>query len=239
MASKSATGPYDLFILGMSIYVLAALSAQTLFDLHPETVKILDYADVAVCIVFLIDFIRLLVLAENRRHYLVTWGWLDLISSIPTLDVCRWGRAARIFRILRVIRAIRATRLISTFILERRAPCAFWAASLFAVLVTIFGSIGILHLEEAAASNIRTAEDALWWSFVTVTTVGYGDHFPVTSSGRVLAALLMFTGIGLFGTYTAYVASAFLAPGEQEQGQELESIRKELREMRAAIDQQR
>ncbi len=69
----------------------------------------------------------------------------------------------------------------------------------------------ILHLETNHESNIHSAADAMWWSFVTVTTVGYGDHFPVTPSGRVLAAVLMIAGIGLFGTFTAYIATAFLS----------------------------
>ncbi len=237
MDNERSAGPYQLFMLGLCVYVLAALAAQTLFTLDPETVKILDVADVAVCVVFLADFGVTLVRTKNRWRYLITWGWLDFISSIPAIDVFRWGRAARIFRILRVLRGLRATRLLSTFVLERRAPCAFWAASLFAILVTIFGSIGILHLEQAEGSNIKTAEDAVWWSFVTITTVGYGDHFPVTSAGRVLAALLMFAGIGLFGTYTAFVASAFLAPGEKEQEREMAEIRREMRRLRESLSE--
>ncbi len=239
MDNEQSSGPYQLFILGLCVYVLAALAAQTLFTLGSETIKILDYADTAVCVVFLADFVRTLARAPNRWRYLITWGWLDFISSIPAIDVLRWGRTARIFRILRVLRGLRATRLLSTFVLEKRAPCAFWAASLFAILVTIFGSVGILHLEQAEGSNIQTAEDALWWSFVTITTVGYGDHFPVTSSGRVLASLLMFAGIGLFGTYTAFVASAFLAPGEKEQEREMAEIRREMRRLREAMGKEK
>lgn len=235
MSQTPKAGPYQLFMLGLCVYVLAALAAQTLFSLNPETVKILDAVDFAVSILFLFDFAHSLATAENRWRYLVTWGWLDFISSIPTLDICRWGRAARIFRIMRVLRGLRATRLLSTFVLDRRAECALWAAMLFGILVTIFGSIAILHLEQAEGANIQTAEDAIWWSFVTVTTVGYGDHFPVTSSGRALAALLMFTGIGLFGTFTAFVASAFMAPGEAEQDLEMAKIRQELTRLREAL----
>ena len=71
---------------------------------------------------------------------------------------------------------------------------------------------------------------------MTVTTVGYGDHFPVTPIGRVLAAGLMATGIGLFGTFTAFVASAFLAPGEKGQEQEIAGLRGEIRALREAIE---
>jgi voltage-gated potassium channel len=230
------SGPYQLFMLGLSVYVIAALGAQVFFDLDPDTIEILDISDTAICAVFFLDFLRSLIRAENRLQYFVRWGWIDLISSIPTIDWFRWGRAARILRILRVLRGFRATRLLSSFAVERRAAIAFWAAVLVAVLVTIFGSIAVLTLERPGSGNITTAADALWWSFVTVTTVGYGDHFPLSPSGRIVAAGMLLVGIGLFGTFTAYVASAFLSPGEAEQDRDLAALREEVRELRNVIE---
>jgi voltage-gated potassium channel len=231
-----SSGPYQLFMLGLSVYVIATLGAQVIFKLDPDTIEILDISDTAICAVFFLDFLRSLIRADNRLQYFVRWGWIDLISSIPTIDWFRWGRAARIFRILRVLRGFRATRLLSSFALERRAASAFWAAVLIAILVTIFGSIAVLTLERPGEGNIKTAADALWWSFVTVTTVGYGDHFPLSPSGRIVAAAMMVTGIGLFGTFTAYVASAFLSPGEADQDRALAALREEVRELRHVIE---
>jgi voltage-gated potassium channel len=68
--------------------------------------------------------------------------------------------------------------------------------SLVALLLTVFCSIAILHFENDSNGNIKTAEDAIWWAFVTITTVGYGDRFPVTSEGRIIAAVLMSAGVG-------------------------------------------
>lgn len=79
----------------------------------------------------------------------------------------------------------------------------------------IFSSIAILQVETKEASNIKTAEDALWWSYVTITTVGYGDKFPVTTEGRIIAMLLMTVGVGLFGTFTGYVASWLVESGRK------------------------
>ena len=59
-------------------------------------------------------------------------------------------------------------------------------------------------------SNIKTAEDAIWWAWVTITTVGYGDKYPVTTEGRIIASFLMTAGVGLFGTFTGFIASWFL-----------------------------
>jgi voltage-gated potassium channel len=81
----------------------------------------------------------------------------------------------------------------------------------------ISSSIAILELETAKESNIKTAEDALWWTYTTITTVGYGDKYPVTTEGRILAMVLMTFGVGFFGTFTAYVASIFVRGNQPEQ----------------------
>lgn len=80
----------------------------------------------------------------------------------------------------------------------------------------IFGSISLLQVEHDANSNIKTAEDAIWWAFVTITTVGYGDKYPVTTEGRIIAAFLMVTGVGLFGTFTGYMTSWFVGSQKKE-----------------------
>ena len=78
------------------------------------------------------------------------------------------------------------------------------------MILSLFGGVSVLILEsDATGANIKTATDALWWTFVTVTTVGYGDFYPVTVLGRCVAVLLMIVGIGTFGTFTAYIASFF------------------------------
>lgn len=74
----------------------------------------------------------------------------------------------------------------------------------------IFSSIAILEVEDAPESNIKTAEDAIWWTYTTITTVGYGDKYPVTTEGRLIAMTLMTFGVGLFGTFTAYISSMFV-----------------------------
>jgi voltage-gated potassium channel len=74
----------------------------------------------------------------------------------------------------------------------------------------LFASVTILELEDTPDANIKTAEDAIWWAYATITTVGYGDKYPVTTGGRIIAAMLMTTGVGLFGTFTAYVSSWFV-----------------------------
>lgn len=154
------------------------------------------------------------------------------------IDAFRVGRAARIVRILRLLRAIRSTRILVTFILERRAQSGLLAALLVSVVLVVFASIAILRFERdlGEAANIKSPEDALWWAVVTITTVGYGDRFPVSSEGRVIATFLMTAGVGLFGTLSGLVAAWFLAPAGVKQDSELQLMRRELRELRGLVE---
>ena len=187
---------------------------------------------------FSCDFLVSLWRAPDRRRYLLTWGWVDLLSSIPTVDVARWGRAARVLRIFRVLRGLRATKLLASLILRRRAQNTALAGSLVALLLVVFSSIAILHFEGEPESNIKTAEDAVWWAFTTITTVGYGDRFPVTSEGRFVAAILMAAGVALFGTFSGFLAAWFIGPQDAEESglrEELTALRRELAELRQSL----
>jgi voltage-gated potassium channel len=138
------------------------------------------------------------------------WGWIDLISSIPAVSYLRAGRILRLIRLLRLIRAFRSTQQFLRHVFKNKAQGALTSVAILAVLLIIFSSIAILQVEKDPNSNIKSAEDAIWWSYVTITTVGYGDKFPVTTEGRIIAAILMTAGVGLFGTFTAFVASWFV-----------------------------
>ncbi len=234
---RAATGaPYQLFVLTLSIYAIAALGFETITRPSDDVRKILAYGDALVCAVFLLDFVVTLVRAENRWRYLATWGWLDLLSSIPTVDALRIGRLGRIARIFRVLRGVRATKLVATLVLERRAQSAMAAAALVSVMLCIFGSIAILHFESVPEANIKSPEDAMWWSIVTLTTVGYGDRFPVTTEGRGLAILLMTAGVGLFGTFSGFVASWFLKPDNVREEDGIAALRDEIAALRRTLE---
>ncbi|HEU0055541.1 MAG TPA: ion transporter [Longimicrobium sp.] len=223
-----AAGPYALLMLALNVYVLLVLAAWTVLPLSPDTARILEYADAAVCAVFLADFARGLVRAKSKPAYL-RWGWIDLVSSIPTIGVLRLGRAVRVVRVLRLLRGFRSVRHLTAHLLRRRAQAASSAAALISFLLIIFSAIAILHFERGAeGANIQSPADALWWAAVTITTVGYGDRFPVTPEGRAMATALMVAGVGLFGTFTGLVATWFLTPAERREMHDLEEIRTRL-----------
>ena len=89
---------------------------------------------------------------------------------------------------------------------------------LLVLLVLEFGSIAVLYFEQnAPGANITTGGDALWWAFVSITTVGYGDKFPTTPGGRVSAFFVLAAGVGLFGVLSGYLANFFLTPSSEDE----------------------
>lgn len=200
----------NIIVLFLSVYILIALLVDSFFVLPREVTRLLYIIDNLICAFFIIEFVYRLYSAKDKWQFL-KWGWIDLLASIPNLDYLRAGRAIRLIRILRILRAFRSTKNLVSYVFRNKAKGAFTSVAIIAVLMVIFSSIAILQLETDPNSNIKTAEDAIWWSYVTITTVGYGDKFPITTGGRILAAVLMTVGVGLFGTFTGYIASWFVS----------------------------
>lgn len=229
---------YDLFIFVVSVLAIASLAYVTL--LHPKepALHVLETADLVVCALFMGDFVVSLIRAESKWGYLLSWGWLDLLSSIPAIAFARWARAARVIRLLRILRGFRATKILVTLVLRHQARNAVLAAGLVAVLAIFSASLAVLHFETTADSNITTAEDAMWWAFTTVTTVGYGDHYPVTTEGRLVAAVLMAVGVAVFGTIAGGLASWFSHPVDSSIDQPSNAeIQREIMELRQLVGQ--
>jgi voltage-gated potassium channel len=227
-SSRRVSVAYQVVMLILCLYALGVLAAQTVMRLDPRVRAILDHADYVVCVLFLADFVVSLIQAPDRWRYFTTWGWIDLLSSVPTIHVVRWGRAARIVRVFRVLRGLRATKLLTTLVLRRRAENTILAASLVALLLVVFCSIAVLHFEDSPESNIKTANDAIWWALATITTASYGDRYPVTAEGRFIATILMCAGVGLFGTFSGFLAAWFMGTDKQTHESEVAAIRQEI-----------
>ena len=211
--SENAFGGLSLIILILSLYVLISLVSTTFFNVSPEVQKILMQIDNFICIIFLIDFFYRFYKAPNKLKFL-KWGWIDFISSIPFIDFLRVGRLLRLLRLLRILRAFKSVKHIAEHVYKDKSKGLLSTVAVIAFLMVLFSSVTILQVETAPNSNIKTAEDALWWSYTTLTTVGYGDRYPVTTEGRLIAAVLMTTGVGLCGTFAGYIASILMSKKE-------------------------
>jgi voltage-gated potassium channel len=206
---KNTLTSINVLAIILSIYVLSIFIIETIFTLPSEIVKVLDFIDNIICVFFLFDFFIRFYKAQNKLQFM-KWGWIDLISSIPSFEALRFGRLLRLIRLIRVLRAFRSTKNIVNHIYKKKSDGAFTTVAIIAILTLIFSSISILQFEDAPDSNIKTAEDALWWACSTISTVGYGDKFPVTTEGRIIGVVLMIVGGGLFGTMTGFFASWFV-----------------------------
>ena len=207
--AKKEISLFNIIILVLSFYIILSLIVTTFFILSKEIVVLLNYVDNFICFIFLVDFGVRFKNANNKLVFM-KWGWIDLVASIPFLDIFRAGRLLRLIRLLRIFRALKSTKSIFEHINRNKKQSALTSVALLSFVVVIFSSIAILEFETEVNSNIKTAEDAIWWSYVTITTVGYGDKFPITTEGRIIGAILMTTGVGIFGTFTALVSSWFI-----------------------------
>jgi len=166
--------------------------------------------DVFLTPLFLADFLSRLFTAPSRRGYFFAGlGWLDLLAVIPLLRILR---TVRIIQVVRWLRASGRAR-IADELSESRASATF-LLTIFLVFIVVEAAGATIYAAEIGdpSSNIRSAGDAIWWGLVMITTVGYGDRYPVTFEGRIIGVFLLFAGIALFSVLTGFIANVFLAP---------------------------
>ena len=205
---------YEIFIGLLAVISLFNLAISVLPV--QETMKgIAKIVDVPLTFIFLLDFTSRLLRSHPKRVYFIEQrGWLDLLGSLPA-----GFRLFRIFRLVRVTRLLGeygARNILRSFIKDR-ADNALLVVLFMVIVVLEFGSILVVFFEQQdPAANIKTGGDAVWWAFVSITTVGYGDQYPVTMGGRTMAVLVLATGVGLFGVLSGYLANFFLAPAKED-----------------------
>lgn len=243
---------YELFIFMLTVLSLGIM-VVLLLPLSDATIQLLTVYDNAICVVFLIDFTRRLRRASPKRSYFFgERGWLDLLGSIPTFGVFRYAallRLARLSRLARITRLLRGKkrRELVDDVLTHRGQYAAFISIMAAVIVLVVCSVLVLQFESRATdANITTGGDALWWALVTITTVGYGDFFPVTGAGRVTGAIVMFAGVGIIGALASILASILVPQSKDEEvsidpaatptvQEELVRIRAELTALRRSL----
>jgi voltage-gated potassium channel len=269
MTTTSATTPeaedtqhgnaYNIFILILTVFSLAVMVLLILpFD--EATLSVLRFYDNAICVLFLIDFIVNLAASRPKRDYFITKrGWLDLLGSIPSFGffpaagLFRIARLSRFARIARLLRGSNRKRLVED-VLKNRGQYALFITAMSGFLVLAVSTVLMVQFESRSSdANISTGGDALWWGFTTITTVGYGDRFPVTQLGRTIAVLVMFAGVGIIGSLASILASVLVPPPDSPEPEtvpagapvapvasndlasELAAIRAELAAIRAAV----
>jgi voltage-gated potassium channel len=207
------TVAWEIFVLGVAVLSITNLFLM-IFISDPHIQQIITIVDSILILIFLIDFLRRVRVADDARKYVVKgWGWLDLISIIPMLRI---ARILRIVRVMRVLQRMGGPSAAMQAFFASRATGGLLLVFLIAILVLEFGGIAVLFTEkDAADATILTAGDAIWYIIVTMSTVGYGDIYPVTDLGRLFGVVIIVVGVGVFGTLTGFLANAFMAPADE------------------------
>jgi len=192
----------------LAVLWLPVLIVPLVVRVSPRTQAALDDIDYLLWAAFAVEYLIKVYLVPARLRFIRAHLIDLLVIAVPVF---------RPLRALRLLRLLRLTRVGLTLVeLLRRARSVLTHRGLHFVLLSVLAIILVgaaLELafeHDAAGSNIHSYGDALWWAVVTVTTVGYGDRYPVTAAGRGVAVVLMITGIGLVGVLSATIASFFV-----------------------------
>lgn len=227
---------YFIFIGSIS---LLAFGVAVLYYLipDPEIRQVLFILDTIYAIIFLIDFILRYRVVDDRRRYMLSWGWLALVTSIPGLPALRIIRSLLVLRNAREIKRVTPAE-IEAQARERIAESVLYITVVIGLIVITVGSILIVWVEaDTPGANITSGNDAMWWSLVTVSTVGYGDEYPVTAAGRVIGVFMILVGVALFTTLTSYLASNFTdRDARKQRDQQLELVQKNAQHMEALLE---
>jgi voltage-gated potassium channel len=233
---------YELFVFLLVILSIANSALELLLH-SAEARQVTLVVDIGISLFLMADAMVQLIRAPHKRSYLIDAnGWMVLVGSLPVPGV----RLLRLLRTILLTRQLRRSdyQMIGRVVVEKRAQSALAVVAFLAIFVLEFGGIMILGAESSSpAANIQTASDALWWGYVTVATVGYGDKYPVTNAGRAVGVLMMTIGVGLFGVITGFLADWFRRPRKaaievQQAGAGRDDMAATVRELKRLLEAQ-
>jgi voltage-gated potassium channel len=255
---RKTSNAYSIFILVLTVLSLAIM-VVLLLPLSEATLELLRVYDNVICVIFLIDFfLHMRGAAKKSDYFIGQRGWLDLLGSLPSLGVLRITGLLRLFRLSRLARITRLMRggqkaaLIKDVLHNRSRYAAFITILLAVLVLTTCGALVLQFESKSPDANITTGGDAIWYSIVTITTVGYGDFYPVTTAGRVTGMFIMFAGVGIIGALASILASLLVGGSSAEEEEpavpaaaappaagvqeELKSVKEELAAMRKMLE---
>jgi voltage-gated potassium channel len=206
---------FDLVIQALIVVSLVSFSIETLPDLSASAQSVLGLIELTTVTAFTIEYLLRLVVADKKLKFVFSFfGLIDLLAIIPFyistgIDL-RSIRIFRLFRLFRIFKVLRYSKAILRFDLAFKSIKEELILFLIAVFLLIFvASIGIYYCENTAQpEHFGSFFHSLWWSIVTLTTVGYGDVYPITAAGKVFASFVMFVGVGVVAVPSGLMASS-------------------------------
>ncbi|MEQ9285845.1 MAG: ion transporter [Cyclobacteriaceae bacterium] len=222
---------FQKILLWLSIYVVVELYISSIVTYPDELKDILETVDFGICMLFLYDFAQGIFLAENKWKYFKT-HWIDLISSIPTVDALRVGRLVRVIRILRVVRS---AKYVFTFFSRQSSLNSFKNLIILSIGIILLFTLSFHHLEKNVNPHIDSVADSLWWTTITTITVGFlQDIPPVTPEGKFLSVILILLGMVMFSTLTGTITDFFIE--DEDIVVKLDDIQNKIGNLESKID---
>lgn len=213
----------DLTIQVLIVLSLVSFSIETLPGLSLATYELLNKIEIIITLIFTIEYICRVAYADKKLSYIFSfYGIIDLLAIIPfylswavSVQTLRVLRLMRVFRILKLARYNTAiVRIGKAISLAKEELILF---SVFSLILLYLSSLGIYHFEHVAQpESFSSIFNCLWWSVSTLTTVGYGDIYPITLGGRIFTFIVLMLGLGVIAVPTGIVASALSAVRKDE-----------------------
>ncbi len=206
---------FDLAIQSIIMMSLVSFSIETLPNLSDKTKEILRVIEIITVGIFTVEYILRLIVADRKLGFIFSfYGLVDLIAILPFYFTS--GIDLRSIRTIRMLRLFRAFKLVRYSKAIQRFHCAFMivreeiALFLFVtILLLFFSAVGIYYFEnEAQPDSFSSVFHSLWWAVATLTTVGYGDVYPITTGGKVFTFFILMIGLGIVAVPAGMFASA-------------------------------
>lgn len=201
----------DFLMVFLALVSLIILVFEAVSVVSPEYVQIFLIVDFCISFIFLIEFIYNMHSSHNSRLFLRKYWW-ELLACIPIPS--HITSSLRVFKLARIVYVFEAFRITRLFVRLKmimdlskkftRQTYMIYIVLVLTVILTI-ASLGFYNFEHGVNPKVNTIFDGIWWAIVTITTIGYGDIYPITFGGRIIAILLMFTGIGTLGVFIAII----------------------------------
>ena len=214
---------FDFFIQTLIVLSLVAFTIETIPNLSHEISHWLNLVEIFTVTIFSIEYLLRLIVADNKLKFIFSfYGLIDLFAILPfymstAIDL----RSIRIFRLLRLFRAFKLfrysralKRFRTAFKMIKEEMIIFLTATLFMIF---FASVGIYYFESSVQPDkFSSVFDCMWWSVATLTTVGYGDVYPITVGGKIFTFIILIVGLGIIAVPTGLISSALTRCIEEE-----------------------
>jgi len=206
---------FAFFIQALILLSVITFSVETLPDLEPDTRFLLRIFETFSVVVFSIEYILRIYVSDKKLKFIFSfYGIIDLLSILPfyvalgiDLRSLRALRFLRLFRILKLVRYNRAMNHFNAAIKSAKEEILLFI--MVTLILMYFSAVGIYYFEnEAQPEHFSSIFDSLWWAIITLTTVGYGDVYPITVGGRVFTFFILMIGLGIVAIPTGIISSA-------------------------------